>query len=37
MYKESIQDAISMHELPIHWHADVLKEAELVSNKKKAC
>ena len=35
MYKESIQEAISMHELPIHWHADVLKEAELVSNKKK--
>ena len=36
MYKESIQDAISMHELPTHWHSDVLKEAEFVSNKKKS-
>ena len=36
MYKESIRDAISMHELPTHWHSDVLKEAEFVSNKKKS-
>ena len=36
MYKESIQDAISMHELPTQWHSDVLKEAEVVSNKKKS-
>ena len=35
MYKESIQDAISMHELPVKWHSDILKEAEVVSDKKK--
>jgi ribonuclease R len=35
MYKEAIQDAISMHELPSKWRSDVLKEAERVTGKKK--
>ena len=35
MYKEAIQDAISMHELPSKWSSDVLNEAKTVANKKK--
>ena len=35
MYKEAIQDAISMHELPSGWRSDLLSEAELVAKKKK--
>ena len=35
MYKEAIQDAISMHELPSKWRSDVLKEASQVAGKKK--
>ena len=35
MYKEAIQDAISMHELPSKWRSDVLKEADQVAGKKK--
>ena len=35
MYKEAIQDAISMHELPSKWNSDVLNEAKTVANKKK--
>ncbi len=35
MYKEAIQDAISMHELPSKWRSDILKEAEQVASKKK--
>ena len=35
MYKEAIQDAISMHELPSKWHSDLLNEAKTVANKKK--
>ena len=29
MYKEAIQDAISIHELPSKWSPEVLKEANL--------
>ena len=35
MYKEAIQDAISMHELPSGWRSDILSEAEHVAKKKK--
>ena len=35
MYKEAIQDAISMHELPSKWNSDVLNEAKTAANKKK--
>lgn len=35
MYKEAIQDAISMHEIPSKWRSDVLKEAGRVGGKKK--
>jgi ribonuclease R len=35
MYKEAIQDAISMHELPSEWQSDLLSEAEHVAKKKK--
>ena len=35
MYKEAIQDAISMHELPSKWHSDLINEAKTVANKKK--
>ena len=35
MYKEAIQDAISMYELPSKWRSDILKESELVAGKKK--
>ena len=35
MYKEAIQDAISMHELPSKWSSDVLNETKTVVNKKK--
>ena len=35
MYKEAIQDAISMHELPSKWLPEILKEAESISGKKK--
>ena len=35
MYKEAIQDAISMHELPSQWRSDLLNEAEHVAKKKK--
>ena len=35
MYKEAIQDAISIHELPSKWSPEVLKEAKVVSNKRK--
>ncbi len=35
MYKEAIKDAISMHELPIKWSSEILKEAEQVTKKKK--
>ena len=35
MYKEAIQDAISMHELPSKWHSDILTEAKNVAGKKK--
>ncbi len=33
MYKEAIKDAIFIHELPSKWSPEVLKEANLVSNK----
>ena len=33
MYKESIQDAISMHELPSKWQPDLLVEAKKVTKK----
>ena len=36
MYKEAIQDAISMHELPSKWSSEVLNEAKTVASKKKA-
>ncbi len=36
MYKEAIQDAISMHELPSKWRSDVLNEANHVAKKKKS-
>ena len=35
MYKEAIQDVISMHELPSKWNSDVLNEAKTAANKKK--
>ena len=35
MYKEAIQDAISMHELPSKWSSEVLNEAKTVASKKK--
>ena len=35
MYKEAIQDVISMHELPSKWSSDVLNEAKTAANKKK--
>ena len=35
MYKEAIQDAISMHELPSKWLPELLKEAESIAGKKK--
>ena len=35
MYKEAIQDAISMHELPSKWHSDLINEAKTVANKKR--
>ena len=35
MYKEAIQDAISMHELPSKWHSDLINEAKTVASKKK--
>ena len=35
MYKEAIQDAISMHELPSKWSSEVLNEAKTAANKKK--
>ena len=35
MYKEAIQDAISMHELPSKWHSDLINEAKTVAIKKK--
>ena len=35
MYKEAIQDAISMYELPSKWSSGVLNEAKTVANKKK--
>ena len=35
MYKEAIQDAISMHELPSKWSSDVINEAKTVASKKK--
>ena len=36
MYKEAIQDAVSMHELPSKWYSDVLEEAKNAAKKKKA-
>ena len=36
MYKEAIQDAISMHELPSKWRSEVLNEANHVAKKKKS-
>ena len=36
MYKEAIQDAISMHELPSKWRSDVINEATHVAKKKKS-
>ena len=36
MYKEAIQDAISMYELPSKWSSEVLNEAKTVASKKKA-
>ncbi len=36
MYKEAIQDAISMHELPSKWSSEVLNEAKTVASKEKA-
>ena len=35
IYKESIQDAISMHDLPAEWSPELLKEADLIANKTK--
>ena len=35
MYKEAIQDAISMHELPSKWQSDLINEAKTVASKKK--
>ena len=36
MYKEAIQDAISIYELPSKWNSDVINEAKTVASKKKA-
>ena len=36
MYKEAIQDAISLHELPSKWRSEVLNEANHVAKKKKS-
>jgi len=36
MYKEAIKDAISMHELPNSWSAELLNEAEQITKKKKS-
>ena len=35
IYKEAIQDAISMHELPAEWSSELLKEADLIAEKTK--
>ena len=35
IYKEAIQDAISMHDLPAEWSPELLKEADLIANKTK--
>ena len=35
IYKEAIQDAISMHDLPETWSSEILKEAELIAEKTK--
>ena len=35
MYKEAIQDAISMYELPSEWPKDLLNEAKHVAEKTK--
>ena len=35
IYKEAIQDAISMHELPAEWSSELLKEADQIAEKTK--
>ena len=35
IYKEAIQDAIAMHDLPAEWSPELLKEADLIANKAK--
>ena len=35
IYKEAIQDAIAMHDLPAEWSSELLKEADLIANKQK--
>ena len=35
IYKEAIQDAISMHDLPAEWSPELLKEADLIASKTK--
>ena len=35
IYKEAIQDAISMYDLPAEWSQELLKEAELIAEKTK--
>jgi len=35
IYKEAIEDAVSMHDLPAEWSPELLKEAELIAQKTK--
>ena len=35
IYKEAIQDAISMHDLPAEWSSELLKEADFIASKTK--
>ena len=35
IYKEAIQDAIAMHDLPAEWSPELLKEADLIASKTK--
>ena len=35
IYKEAIQDAISMHDLPAEWSPELLKEADFIASKTK--